>query len=59
VRIAGRAVGCFTPNMSDRYRALVEATNRDGLKPTAIAEVRSGEKDGKQLWRVQGEMQRV
>jgi hypothetical protein len=58
VRIAGRTVGYFTPSMTDRYRAQIEATQRVGLKPTAVAWIHRGEKGGATFWRVQVEMHR-
>jgi hypothetical protein len=59
VSIAGRTVGFFTPNMTERYRALVEATKGDGYRATAEAQIRRGTKGGIELWRVQVGMRRV
>jgi HIRAN domain len=58
VRIAGRTVGYFTPNMTDRYRALIDATRRGGDRATAEAQIHRGTKGGTEFWRVQVEMRR-
>jgi hypothetical protein len=59
VRIAGRTAGYFTPRMTERYRAVIEATKVDGLKPTAQALIRRGTKGGLEFWRVQVVMRRM
>lgn len=58
-RIARRTVGFFTPAMTERYAPLVEAAKRDGLAPTAVADVHLGEKGGATFWRVKAQMQRA
>ena len=59
VSIGGRTVGYFTPNMTDRYRGLVEATKGDGCRATAEAQIHRGKKGGAEFWRVQVGMRRV
>jgi hypothetical protein len=52
VRIAGSPVGYLTNAMSQRHGPSVEAALREGLRPTALAEVLETPKAGRSHWQL-------